>query len=60
MNRFAHHAPKNLSEMPTSWFVVPAVLWSVFAAAALIGTQSNDVASQSARTNEVAVTVEGA
>lgn len=63
MNRFAHHAPRNLSEMPRSWFVVPAVLWSVAVAAALIGTPSNDLAgAQSARTNasEVAVAIEGA
>lgn len=54
--------PHDLSEMPTSWFVVPAVLWSVAVAAALIGPPSNDVAgAQSARTNaSEAVTVEGA
>ncbi len=63
MNRFAHHAPRNLSEMPTSWFAVPAVIWSVAVAAALIGPPSNDFAgAQSARvdSNEVTVTVEGA
>lgn len=63
MNRFAHHAPRNLSEMPTSWFAVPAVIWSVAVAAALIGTPSDDFAGiQSARTNasEIVVTVEGA
>jgi hypothetical protein len=63
MNRFAHQAPRNLSEMPTSWFVVPAVIWSVAVAAALVGPPSNDFAgAQSAHVNasEVAVTVEGA
>jgi hypothetical protein len=62
MKQLVRH-PRDLSEMPTSWFVVPAVLWGVFVAAALIGTPSNDVAgSQTARTSayEVAVPVEGA
>lgn len=55
--------PRDLSELPTSYFVVPAVLWSVVVAAALIGSPSHDVAgSQSAKAiaSEVAVTVEGA
>lgn len=62
MNR-THRPPRDLSELPKSYFVVPAVIWSVVVAAALIGTPSNDVpGSQSAKANapEVAVTVEGA
>lgn len=59
MNRTTRH-PRELSELPTSYLVVPAVIWSVVVAAALIGTPSNDVASQSAKTNEVAASVEGA
>lgn len=62
MKQIVRH-PRDLSEMPTSWFVVPGVLWAVFVAAALIGTPSNDFAgSQSAKApaHEVAFPVEGA
>lgn len=51
--------PRDFSELPTAYFAVPALLWAVVLAAALIGAPS-DGATGSAATPVVATSVEGA
>ncbi len=53
-----HRPPRDFSELPTAWFAVPALLWAVVIAAALIGLPADG--SEGPGVPAVATSVEGA